>query len=568
MYVNGESDKKTGAMAKSSINDLSRQQSVGQGITAENSDHLLRRLTNRHIQLIAIGGSIGTGLFVSIGNALNQSGPAGLLLAFILYCTMVGLVNNCMAEMITYFPVAGGFIRLAGHFVDEAFGFMAGWNFFLYQAFLIPFEISALAIVVKFWGDEVPIWSMCLMCIVLYAILNLLVVDAYGEAEFWLSGGKVVLVFSFFLFTFITMVGGNPKHDAYGFRYWKNPGAFAEYRSSGNLGRWEGFLAALWNVSFTVVGPEYISLIAAEAKHPRTYLKAAYKTIYFRFLLFFLGSALCVGIVLPHNDPTLVSIVRGGSSGAGTAAASPYVIAMSNLGVTIFPHVVNFLLVTSIFSAGNTYVYCASRSLYGLALEGRAPKFLTKCTRNGIPIYCFLIAICFAGLSFLQVKESTASFLNTLINLVTAGAFINYVVMSITYICFYRAMKFRGYDRKSLSYYAWFQPYCAWIGLAFFTCIVGTYGYATFNPWDIEGFFGCYTMAMLSIIFFVFWKVVKRTNFVDPHHVDLIWERPVVDAYENTATEAPSTFWREMRDSLRIQKYITRRNGEDMLRGS
>ena len=119
---------------------------------------------------------------------------------------------------------------------------------------------------------------------------------AYGEAEFWLSGGKVILIFLLFSFTFITMVGGNPQNDAYGFRYWKNPGAFAEHLSTGSIGRFEGFLAALWSASFTVVGPEYISMVAAEAKRPRVYIKNAFKTVYLRFGIFFVSSFLTCAV--------------------------------------------------------------------------------------------------------------------------------------------------------------------------------------------------------------------------------------------------------------------------------
>src|SRR5262249_23714442 len=114
--------------------------------------------------------------------------------------------------------------------------------------------------------------------------------------------------------------------------------------------------------------------------------KAAFKAIYWRFGIFFIGGALCVGIVTPYNDPTLVAILSGDKSGSGTAAASPYVIAMQNLGIHVLPHITNAFMVTSIYSAGNTYTYCATRSLYGLAPEGRAPQILTKCTANGIPI--------------------------------------------------------------------------------------------------------------------------------------------------------------------------------------
>ena len=226
------------------------------------------------------------------------------------------------------FPVSGGFIRLAGHFVDDALGFMSGWNFYIYEALLIPFEITALTTILGFWRDDIPAWSVPIACIILYGLINILAVRAYGEAEFWLSGGKVILIFLLFMFTFITMVGGNPQHDHYGFRYWYEPGSFAEYRTTGSQGRLEGFLAALWNASFCVVGPEYISMVAAEAKRPRVYIKNAFKTVYVRFGIFFIGGALACGIVVAYNDPTLVGIVSGKSSGGGTASASPYVIAM------------------------------------------------------------------------------------------------------------------------------------------------------------------------------------------------------------------------------------------------
>src|ERR1700712_805484 len=142
--------------------------------------------------------------------------------------------------------------------------------------------------------------------------INVLAVKAYGEAEFWLSGGKVILIFLLFSFTFVTMVGGNPQNDAYGFRNWNNPGAFAEYLSSGALGRFEGFLACMWSAAFCVVGPEYISMVAAEAQRPRVYIKNAFKTVYWRFGLFFIMGALCAGIVIPYDDETLTKVQESG----------------------------------------------------------------------------------------------------------------------------------------------------------------------------------------------------------------------------------------------------------------
>lgn len=142
--------------------------SINEELPTDNVDNLQRRLGNRQIQLIAIGGSIGTAVFVSINSGLYHGGPGSLLLAYILYSCFLGLINNCMAEMTVLHPVSGGFIRMAGHWVDDAFGFMAGWNFYLYEGLIIPFEITALNLVLSFWSDNIPVAAICAACVVLY----------------------------------------------------------------------------------------------------------------------------------------------------------------------------------------------------------------------------------------------------------------------------------------------------------------------------------------------------------------------------------------------------------------
>lgn len=378
----------------------------------------------------------------------------------------------------------------------------------------------------------------------LRSALNILAVRGYGEAEFWLSGGKVILLFILFAFTFITMVGGNPQHDAYGFTNWKHI-AFQTFRSTGDKGRFEGFLGALWSAGFAVVGPEYVSMVAAEAKRPRIYIKTAFKTIYWRFGLFFFGSALAVGIVLPCDNKDLVAIQLGDGSGDG-AAASPYVIAMTKMGVDVLPHIVNALMLTSIFSAGNTYTYCATRSLYGLALEGRAPRFLRKCNSRGVPIYCFLIVMCFPFLSFLQVGKGSAIVVTWFVDLITAGGIIDYIAMSITFLFYYRACKAQGLDRTTNPYYGRFQPYGAYLAIFIQVLMILFYGYTAFDGATTESFFKNYTMQCLAPILFLGWKFFHRTSFKDPHTVDLVWERPTIDAYENRFTEPPVGFWTEI----------------------
>ena len=369
----------------------------------------------------------------------------------------------------------------------------------------------------------------------------------FGEAEFWLSLGKVFLFFIVFFFTFVTMVGGNPQGDAYGFRYWNKPGAFAEYISTGDLGRFQGFLGSLWIAAFTVVGPEYVSMIAGEAKLPRVYLKNAFKTTYVRFGIFFILSSLCVGVVVAYNDPDLVR-VTGGGEGAGTGAASPYVIAMSNMGIGVLPHVVNALIVSSIFSAGNALTYYGTRSLYGLALEGQAPRFLLKCTSFGLPVYCLAIVMCFPFLAFLGVSNSSAVVLTWLTNIITAAQIINHIVISITYIFFHRALKAQGIDRSTLPYRGWLQPYGAYVSTAFLTCVVFCYGYTTFLPggFTVDSFFTYYTMLLVAPITFFGWKFVKKTKFIKASEADLVWERPQIDAYEAAFEEVPVGFWTEI----------------------
>jgi len=552
------SDLESRKEAKGDSPIYSSDHDLQQGQLSDNADNLHRRLSNRQIQLLAIGGSIGTALFVSIGNGLAAGGPGSLFIAYTLYSLVVACVNNCISEMIILQPVSGGFIRLAGKWFDDALGFMVGWNFFIYEALLIPFEITAINLVLSYWSDDIPVAAICSACIVLYAAINVLAVRAFGEAEFWLSGGKVILIFILFTFTFITMVGGNPENDAYGFRYWNNPGSFAEHplkNSTGDTARFEGFLSCLWSAAFTVVGPEYIAMAAAETKRPRKYIKTAFKTVYWRFGLFFIMGALCVGIVVPWNDPQ-VQAVLSGEEGGGTAAASPYVIAMANMGISGLPHLVNALLVTSIFSAGNTYTYCATRSLYSMALEGRAPKFLRKTTKNGVPIYAFIIVMCFAFLSFLQVSGSSAEVLGWLISLITAGALIDYFVMAITYINFHKACKVQGVDRKTFPYTGWLQPFCAYVAAITMFLVCLFYGYASFQPWNVEVFFQNYTMQILAPVLYFGWKLIKRTKYIKPAELDLVWERPVIDAYEASFVSPPTGFWLEMGQLIGIKRHI------------
>jgi amino acid transporter len=203
-------------------------------------------------------------------------------------------------------------------------------------------------------------------------------------------------------------------------------------------------------------------MAAGETENPRKVMPRAYNAVFYRLTTFFVLGSLAVGINVPFNDPELIGAFRDGKPGA---AASPYVIAMNRLRIEGLPHVVNAGVLASAFSAGNSYVYCASRSLFGLALEGKAPKFLTKCTKQGVPFYCVLFVLMIALLSFLQLGQNSAVVLNWFVSLVTASQLINFSVMCFTFLKFYKACKVQGLDRDTLPYKGMAQPYAAWYGL-------------------------------------------------------------------------------------------------------
>ncbi|KAK4151101.1 amino acid permease/ SLC12A domain-containing protein [Chaetomidium leptoderma] len=501
-------------------------------------DHTHRTLKSRHIQLIGIGGTIGTALYVQIGKGLLAGGPASLFIAFTLWCTFILAVTLCMAEMVTYLPISSPFIRFAGRYVDEAFGFAAGWNFFIFEAAMVPFEITACNVIIHYWSDACPPGVIIAIMIVLYGLINVLAVKWYGEVEFWAALGKVLLIVALLVFTFVAMLGGNPLKDRFGFRYWRDPGAFAQLYHDGDLGRFMGFLQCLIQASFTIAGPDYVSMAAGEAENPRFVMPRAFNAVFYRLTTFFVLGSLAVGIIVPHNDEELKLAF---STGAPGAAASPYVVAMNRLRIRVLPDIVNAMVLTAAFSAGNSYVYCASRSLYGMALEGKAPRIFRHCTANGVPIYAVGLVLAIALLGFLQVSNDAAIVLQWFVNLVTASQLINFAVMAATYLRFHAALRAQGIDRRTLPYRSWMQPYAAWYALI--GCFIMTFvgGYTVFLPghWDIPTFLFSYTMIAICPILYIGYKIVKKTKIYSPEEVDLQKNLDEIDHYERTYVPSP-----------------------------
>ena len=425
------------------------------------------------------------------------------------------------------------------------------------------------------------------------SLINIFAVKWYGESEFWLALGKVILILGLILYTyifpplspsrfpfflssngtkptdnppsfsfprFITMQGGNPLHDRFGFRYWRDPGAFAPLYKTGSLGRFLGFLQCLIQASFTISGPDYVSMAAGEAENPRVVMPKAYNAVFYRLTAFFVLGSLAIGINVPYTDQELMEAFDSGAPGA---AASPYVVAMNRLRITVMPDIVNALVLSASFSAGNSYVYCASRSLFGLALEGKAPKIFTRCTRNGVPIYCVALVLLISLLSFLQVSNSSAVVLSWFVNLVgveafpisrmalafmlmvpkqvTASQLINFSVMSYTFICFRNAYKVQGLSRDCLPYKGFGQPYIAWYALTATFTMTFVSGYTVFlgGQWSVPTFLFSYTMIAVFPILFVAWKLLKRTKWLKPSEVDLYRDVEEIEEYQRNYVPSP-----------------------------
>ncbi|KAF5594023.1 amino acid transporter AAT family [Fusarium subglutinans] len=329
---------------------------------------LERKLESRHIQFIALGGAIGTGLFLGIGRALTQAGPLSLLLGYSISGAAIFCMMQSLGEMCTWLPLPGAIPQFADRWVDPALGFAIGWN------------IAAVSVVIQYWegaqGVNVAVWITIL--IVLVACINLFAVSVYGEVEFYFAGVKVIAIIGLILLAFLIDLGATGQ-GRIGFRYWKDPGAMKEYVATGDLGRFLGFFSTLVNAAFSFGGIETVAVAGGEAKNPRRNIPKAVRRVFWRILFFYVLGALAVGVLVPSNDEKLLSAQANGSKGA---AASPWVIAITHAKIKVLPSIINGVILSSASSAANAMTFNGSRYLFALSKNGQAPKIFQKCNKR------------------------------------------------------------------------------------------------------------------------------------------------------------------------------------------
>lgn len=393
---------------------------------------------------------------------------------------------------------------------------------------LVCTEYSAVATVMAYWNTSVNPAVWIAMAMVVCIFLNLVGVKYFGESEFVMASTKILLLVGLMLVTFITMCGGNPNHDTYGFRNWVDGNAFRSYHSPGDLGKFLAFFVSLRYAVFTVGGPDYISLAAGEIQNPRRTVPRVAKLIVWRIAGFYILGVAFLGIICPSQDPLLLQAIEESRPGA---AASPWVVGIRNVGISGFlPGLINFLILLSGWSCGNAYLYTSSRTLYSLAQDGQAPKVFLRCTRNGIPWVCVVTVSVISCITFLVSSNSALEVFLWFVDLTTSGLIVNQTAMFVVFLGWYRALKKQGIDRGVLPYKAPWAPYVQMFGLLLGVLILFFIGFDRFAPFTARGFITSYFGIFWAMGLFVVWVVVKKDKFVKPAEADVYGGKEQIDA--------------------------------------
>ena len=513
-------------------------------------EHTVQRaLEQRHISMIAIGGTIGTGLFLGMGEALNKGGPVGLVLGYLVMGLVVYAMTVALGEMVTMFPVSGSFTHYPCRFVDPALGFAVGWNYWYSMTIAVPSEVIASAIVVEYWKAPVNKAVWVTLFIVLGCAINFLGVRWYGETEFAFAAVKVVAVVILIIVGIVIDLGGTPTHDRIGLRHIINPGPFNQLHGiPGATGRFLAFWTVFLQASYSYMGTEMVAITAGEAANPRKTVPKAIERVFYRILVFYLGSTITVGLLVPSTSPELLG-------GTGDASSSPFVIAIKSAGITVLPDLINVVILVSAISAASSKLYGGSRVLFGLSKDGMAPRIFSKCNGSGLPIWALMATCSAAGLSYMCLNNQASVAFQWFQNLSAMTGILTWWAVLVSYLFFYNGMKVQGYSRDTLHYKAPFQPYASWIGVIMLTVIMFMSGFEVFlkGGWSISDFLANYLTLPIFLGFYLYWKIAKRTKFVSPKHMDFVTgtrELDEMDAQEREKAVVPTTKWGKFIDWL------------------
>ncbi|KAF9321126.1 hypothetical protein BGZ91_004601 [Linnemannia elongata] len=473
-------------------------------LSADNE--LKRGLKARHLSMISIAGTIGTGLFLASGSSISQAGPLGALIAYTMIGSMVFFMMTSLGEMATLIPTAGSFNTYAARFVDPALGFALGVNYFLNWAVTVAVEIAAAAMILQFWvsPDLFPGWAWSLLFLVFMVSVNFMSVRAYGEAEYWFSVVKVLTVIIFIVVGILVdagVVGG----DKIGFRNWTIEGAPIKDGFGGILGV---FLVA----GFSFQGTELIGIAAGESENPRKNVPKAIKQVFWRILLFYIISIFIIGLVIPNNDPNLLN---SGGVDKSAIAISPFTLVLQK-AFKPASHIMNAVILITVLSAGNSGMYASTRTLMMLARDGKAPAIFGRVNSRGIPMQSLAFTTSISALCFCASLFGAGEVYNWLLNISSISGFIAWLGIALSHYRFRRAYVAQGGDVSRLPYKAAMFPWGPIYALLLCTVVVCGQGYSEFtkpNPSAIN-LVACYIGLPFFIAMYVGYKIFYKTKLV------------------------------------------------------
>ncbi|TAQ83328.1 hypothetical protein B7494_g8346 [Chlorociboria aeruginascens] len=494
---------------------------------------LKRELKTRQLAMIALGGALGTGLIVNTGPTLAQVGPGSMLIGY------------AMGEMAAWLPIPSGFTGFATRFVDPALGFALGWNYWFKYIILAPNNLIASVLVIQYWFNEReytgPGASAAIyvtIILVTIVVINYFGVGLFGEFEFWLSSMKVLILIGLIIMTIVLTAGGGPDHDAKGFRYWKDPGAFNSYKIEGNAGRFLAFWSVLTTAVFSFLGAELVGVTVGEAKNPRRAIPRAVKLTFYRIVIFYIILILLLGMNVPYNSPLLLS-ANNESSQTISANASPFVVAAKIAKVKALPSIINGCILIFTFSAASSDLYISTRTLYSLAVQGNAPYIFSRTNSRGVPIYALALSSSICLIAFMSIKTGTFKTFQYFISLVTIFGILTWISILVCHIYFIRARTAQKIPDSALPYVSPFGLRGSFAALVFACLITVFNGWADFirndetGKFDWKDFIVNYIGIPVYLLMILGYKLVMGTKGVTAMDADLWGGKARIDREEN-----------------------------------
>jgi L-asparagine transporter-like permease len=419
---------------------------------------LKRKLKNRHIQFIALGGSIGTGLFLGTGSAIFAAGPS-VLLGYLISGIAIFLIMRQLGEMDTEEPMAGSFSYFAYKYWNKFPGFLAGWNYWILYVLIGITELTAIAVYAQYWLPHLATWKTALFFFMLINIVNLITVKAYGEIEFWFSIIKIIAICAMILTgVYILFLNPNLVNGASITNLWSSPNITATSLFKGIFpkGIW-GLIVAIPVITFSFGGLELIGIAASETENPKRTIPKAVNQSVFRILIFYIGS---IGILLSLYHWSKL-----------TPASSPFVLIFDKIGFSHIASVLNFIILTAALSVYNSCIYSNSRMLYALALQNNAPHFLTKTNKRGMPVPALTVS---TVLTFLVVPlnyfvPNWFDAFKMIMSFVVVCALLSWGMITISHIKFKKQKIVQNYRTVFPSP---FYPYSNYFTLIFYSFIL------------------------------------------------------------------------------------------------